>query len=58
MINKENLYNNLSIEALKAGDQDEINKLVDVYYAVLYRLIIKIVKNVEDAEDFTAGSFY
>lgn len=57
MIKQENLNQNLSIESLKAGNHDEFNKLVDAYYAVLYRLIIKIVKNVEDAEDLLQEVF-
>ena len=57
MINQENLNQTLSIEALKSGDHDEFNKLVDIYYAVLYRLIIKIVKNAEDAEDLLQEVF-
>ena len=57
MSDPNNIENMIYINGLKNGEQEEFNKLVEIYSDVMYRLIIKIVKNNEDAEDLLQEVF-
>lgn len=47
----------LSLEALRAGDQVEFARLVDAYSAPIYRLGLKMLGNSQDAEDVLQNTF-
>lgn len=47
----------LSIEALRAGDRAEFARLVDTYSTVIYRLGLKMLGNPQDAEDILQNTF-
>ncbi len=46
-----------SLEALRNGDRTEFAALVEAYYAMIYRLAIKMVGNPQDAEDILQETF-
>jgi RNA polymerase sigma-70 factor, ECF subfamily len=46
-----------SLEALHAGDRAEFSRLVDAYYAKIYRLAMKMLGNQQDAEDVLQETF-
>jgi len=46
-----------SLEALRNGDRDEFARMVEAYYAMIYRLSIKMVGNPQDAEDILQETF-
>lgn len=46
-----------SLEALRNGDRVEYSKLVEAYYANIYRLAMKILGNQQDAEDVLQETF-
>lgn len=48
----------LSIEALRAGDRAEFARLVDTYSTVIYRLGLKMLGNPQDAEDILQNTFF
>ena len=48
---------NFSLEALRNGDRNEFSRLVEAYYAMIYRLAIKMVGNPQDAEDILQETF-
>lgn len=47
----------LSLEALRAGDRQEFARLVETYSGPLYRLALKMLGNVQDAEDVLQNTF-
>jgi RNA polymerase sigma-70 factor (ECF subfamily) len=47
----------LSLEALRAGDRTEFARLVDAYSTPIYRLGLKILGNSQDAEDILQNTF-
>lgn len=47
----------LSLEALQAGDRTEFARMVDVYSAQIYRLALKMLNNPQDAEDILQETF-
>ncbi len=47
----------VSIEALRAGDSQEFARLVETYSPPLYRLALKMLGNVQDAEDVLQNTF-
>ena len=47
----------LSIEALRAGDRAEFARLVDAYSTLIYRLGLKMLGNQQDAEDILQNTF-
>lgn len=47
----------VSIEALRAGDSQEFVRLVETYSPPLYRLALKMLGNVQDAEDVLQNTF-
>ena len=47
----------ISIAALKAGDQAEIARMVDTYSMPLYRLALKMLNDPQDAEDVLQETF-
>ena len=46
-----------SLEALRNGDRAEFAAMVEAYYAMIYRLSIKMVGNPQDAEDILQETF-
>jgi RNA polymerase sigma-70 factor (ECF subfamily) len=46
-----------SLEALRSGDRAEFARMVEAYYAMIYRLSIKMVGNPQDAEDILQETF-
>ncbi len=46
-----------SFEALRAGDRREFARLVEAYSGPLYRLALKMLGNVQDAEDVLQNTF-
>lgn len=54
---KERVQSELSIEALRAGDAEEFARLVEKYSPLLYRLAMKMLGNVQDAEDVLQNTF-
>jgi RNA polymerase sigma-70 factor (ECF subfamily) len=46
-----------SLEALRSGDRVEFSRLVDAYSGKLYRLVLKILSNQQDAEDILQETF-
>jgi RNA polymerase sigma-70 factor (ECF subfamily) len=57
MIRQEPLVENISLEALRAGDRAEFARLVEAYSGVIYRLALKILENQQDAEDVLQETF-
>lgn len=57
MVNASLNSNELSLEALKAGDRVEFAKLVEVFSEPIYRLALRIVNREEDAEDVLQETF-
>ncbi|RPI88509.1 MAG: sigma-70 family RNA polymerase sigma factor [Chloroflexi bacterium] len=49
--------NELSLEALQAGDRGEFARLVEAYSAQIYRLALKMLNNPQDAEDILQETF-
>jgi RNA polymerase sigma-70 factor, ECF subfamily len=47
----------LSMEALKAGDRSEFARMVDLYSAQIYRLALKMLNDPQDAEDVLQETF-
>ncbi len=47
----------VSIEALRAGDSQEFARFVETYSPPLYRLALKMLGNVQDAEDVLQNTF-
>lgn len=48
---------NLSIAALKSGDQQELSRFVEVFSPTIYRLALKMMGNEADAEDVLQETF-
>ena len=46
-----------SLQALRAGDRAEFSRLVEAYYANIYRLAMKMLGNQQDAEDVLQETF-
>jgi len=53
----ETAIQDISIEALRNGDQAEFAKLVDAYSAPIYRLGLRMLGNEQDAEDVLQNTF-
>jgi RNA polymerase sigma-70 factor (ECF subfamily) len=51
------LQSEFSLEALRAGDHAEFARLVDAYSGPIYRLGLRILGNVQDAEDVLQNTF-
>jgi len=49
--------NELSLEALRAGDRVEFARMVDAYSGPIYRLGLKMLGNPQDAEDVLQNTF-
>ena len=47
----------ISLEALQAGDMAEFARLVDAYSTQIYRLALKMLGNEQDAEDVLQNTF-
>ncbi len=54
---KEQFKADFSIEALRVGDPQEVTRLVEAYSPLLYRLALKMLGNVQDAEDVLQNTF-
>jgi RNA polymerase sigma-70 factor (ECF subfamily) len=52
-----NQKNEISVEALRAGNREEFSRLVDAYSGPIYRLALKILGNTTDAEDVLQNTF-
>lgn len=50
-------HNEISLEALRAGDQQEFARLVEAFSGMIYRLAIKMLENPQDAEDVLQETF-
>jgi RNA polymerase sigma-70 factor (ECF subfamily) len=46
-----------SLEALRAGDRVEFSRLVETYYANIFRLAVRMLGNQQDAEDVLQETF-
>lgn len=53
----ENIQDEISITALRAGDRAEFARLVDLASAPIYRLGLKMLSNPQDAEDVLQNTF-
>jgi RNA polymerase sigma-70 factor, ECF subfamily len=53
----ETAIQDISIEALRAGDRGEFARLMDAYSAPIYRLGLKMLGNEQDAEDVLQNTF-
>lgn len=53
----ENILNEFSLEALRAGDKTEFARLVDAYSAPVYRLALKMLESPQEAEDVLQMTF-
>ncbi len=51
------LHNELSLDALRAGDRIEFARLVDAYSGPVYRLGLRMLGNAQDAEDVLQNTF-
>lgn len=51
------LHNEISLEALRAGDPQEFARLVEAFSGMIYRLAIKMLENPQDAEDVLQDTF-
>ena len=47
----------LSLELLRSGDRAEIARLVDMHSTKIYRLVLKMLANPQDAEDILQNTF-
>jgi len=56
LMNK-NMPNDISLEALIAGDRAEFARLVDEYSSPIYRLGLRMLGNPQDAEDVLQNTF-
>jgi len=56
-MNEPKRQSDFSLAALKAGDRDEFARLVDVYSGPIYRLALKILNDVQDAEEVLQETF-
>jgi RNA polymerase sigma-70 factor, ECF subfamily len=54
---KNDIAENISIEALRSGDRAEFARLVDAYSGVIFRLGMKMLENQQDAEDVLQETF-
>jgi RNA polymerase sigma-70 factor, ECF subfamily len=54
---KERAPDDFSLEALRAGDRAEFARLVEAYSGVIYRLVLKMLENTQDAEDALQETF-
>ena len=52
-----NMSNEISLEALIAGDRAEFARLVDEYSSPIYRLGLRMLGNPQDAEDVLQNTF-
>jgi len=52
-----NQKNEISVEALRAGDREEFSRLVDAYSGPIYRLALKMLGIPTDAEDVLQNTF-
>jgi RNA polymerase sigma-70 factor (ECF subfamily) len=50
-------HQDISIEALRAGDRAEFARLVDAYSGPVYRLVLRMLGNAQDAEDALQNAF-
>ncbi len=48
---------NFSLEALRAGDRAEFARVVEAYYSPIFRLLLKMLNNPQDAEDALQETF-
>jgi RNA polymerase sigma-70 factor (ECF subfamily) len=48
---------NLNLDAMRAGDRQEVARLVDAAYPAIYRLALRMVDNEQDAEDVLQETF-
>ena len=53
----ETMPNEISLEALIAGDRAEFARLVDAYSSPIYRLGLRMLGNPQDAEDVLQNTF-
>lgn len=53
----ENIHNEFSVEALRAGDKAEFARLVEAYSTPIYRLGLKMLASPEEAEDVLQTTF-
>lgn len=51
------MQNEISLEALMAGDRAEFARLVDTYSSSVYRLALRMLDNPQDAEDVLQNTF-
>ncbi len=51
------MNNDISLEALKAGDKAAFARLVETHSPVIYRLALRMVNNPQDAEDVLQETF-
>ncbi|MCB0508451.1 MAG: sigma-70 family RNA polymerase sigma factor [Chitinophagales bacterium] len=56
-IKKHNAIDDELLEAAKKGDQKAYSALMEKYQKSIYHIILKIVRNSEDAEDLTIETF-
>jgi RNA polymerase sigma-70 factor (ECF subfamily) len=56
-MNEEQNQKPLNIELLKAGDRQELAKMVDLYSDQVYRVALKMLNNPSDAEDVLQETF-
>jgi RNA polymerase sigma-70 factor, ECF subfamily len=54
---KDKAPEDFSLEALRAGDRAEFARLVEAYSGVIYRLVLKMLENTQDAEDALQETF-
>jgi len=47
----------ISLEALRAGDKAEFARMVEAHYGLIYRLAIKMMEDPQDAEDILQETF-
>lgn len=57
MINRQPVFEPLSLDALRSGDRAEFSRFVEVYSDVIYRIAFKMLENPQDAEDVLQETF-
>ncbi|MFO8037132.1 MAG: sigma-70 family RNA polymerase sigma factor [Anaerolineales bacterium] len=57
MSERENTQEPFSIQALREGDRTEFARVVEAYSEKMYRLILKMLRNPQDAEDILQETF-
>lgn len=57
MSERESTQEQFSIQALREGDRAEFAKVVEAYSEKMYRLILKMLRNPQDAEDVLQETF-